>query len=87
MWTAAHALRAIGAAEIATDTGRVHWARALAEALLSRQRPDGAWANPSTELREDDPLVATPFAMAALAIARMVLTGEYRSHGRDAARP
>lgn len=87
VWTAAHALRAIGAAEIATDTGRVHWARALAEALLSRQRPDGAWANPSTELREDDPLVATPFAMAALAIARMVLTGEYRSHGRDAARP
>jgi squalene-hopene/tetraprenyl-beta-curcumene cyclase len=83
VWTGAHALRAIGAAEIKTQAGRVHWARALAEALLERQRPDGAWANPATELREDDPLVATPFAMAALGIARMVLTGEYRSHGRD----
>jgi hypothetical protein len=69
----------------------VHWARALAEALLARQRPDGSWVNASMELREDDPLVATPFAMAALGIARMVLTGEYRSHGPgssiDAARP
>lgn len=87
VWTVAHALRAIGATEIATDTGRVHWARALAEALLARQRADGAWANPSTELREDDPLVATPFAMAALAVARTVLAGEYRSHGRAPARP
>jgi squalene-hopene/tetraprenyl-beta-curcumene cyclase len=86
-WSAAHALRAVGATEIDTSAGRVHWARALAGALLARQRPDGSWANTSTELREDDPLVATPFAMAALGIARMVLTGEYRSHGRDAARP
>jgi squalene-hopene/tetraprenyl-beta-curcumene cyclase len=91
VWTAAHALRAVGATEIDTSGGRVHWARVLAEALLARQRPDGSWANASTELREDDPLVATPFAMAALGIARMVLTGEYRSHGPgssiDAARP
>lgn len=90
-WSAAHALRAMGATEIDTGAGRVHWARALAEALLARQRPDGSWANASMELREDDPLVATPFAMAALGIARMVLTGEYRSHGPgssiDAARP
>jgi squalene-hopene/tetraprenyl-beta-curcumene cyclase len=81
VWTAAHALRAMGATEIDTGAGRVHWA----------QRPDGSWVNASMELREDDPLVATPFAMAALGIARMVLTGEYRSHGPgssiDAARP
>ena len=87
VWSAAHALRAMGATEVDTGAGRVHWARALAGALLARQRPDGSWANTSTELREDDPLLATPFAMAALGIARMVLTGEYRSHGRDAARP
>jgi squalene-hopene/tetraprenyl-beta-curcumene cyclase len=91
VWTAAHALRAMGATEIETGAGRVHWAHALAEGLLARQRPDGSWANASMELREDDPLVATPFAMAALGIARMVLTGEYRSHGpgssMDAARP
>jgi squalene-hopene/tetraprenyl-beta-curcumene cyclase len=91
VWSAAHALRAMGATEVDTSAGRVHWARALAAALLARQRPDGSWANASMELREDDPLVATPFAMAALGIARMVLTGEYRSHGArssiDAARP
>lgn len=89
-WTVAHALRATGAAELDTGAGRVHWARALAEALLARQRPDGSWANPATELREDDPLLATPLAMAALGIARMVLAGEYRSHGAasiDPARP
>jgi hypothetical protein len=58
----------------------VRWAEALAEELLKRQRADGAWVNPAVLVREDDPLVATPFAMAALAISRSVLVGEYRSH-------
>ncbi|WP_428268566.1 hypothetical protein [Haliangium sp.] len=80
VWSAAHALRAVGASELALPGGREHWARALAEALLARQREDGAWANEYTELREDDPLLATPFAMAALLTARMVLAGTHQSH-------
>lgn len=39
----------------------------LPRALLHRQRPDGSWANEAVAQREDDPLVATPFAVEALA--------------------
>lgn len=80
MWSAAHALRALGKPVLATRAGEVRWAEALAEELLKRQRPDGSWVNGASEMREDDPLVATPFAVAALAIARSVVAGEYRSH-------
>ncbi len=46
----------------------------LAEELLRRQRPDGSWSNHYTDAMEDDPLIATPFAAAALAIGSRVLT-------------
>ena len=42
-----------------TDRGTVQWPQALATALLARQSEDGAFRNRSSELREDDPLVAT----------------------------
>jgi hypothetical protein len=38
----------------------------LAQMLLDRQQPDGSWANPAVDLREDDKLVATAFAIEAL---------------------
>jgi hypothetical protein len=79
-WSAAHALRAIGKPELETAKGKVVWARALARALLARQRGDGSWKNDATEMREDDPVVATSFAMAALAVCRSVISGEHRSH-------
>jgi hypothetical protein len=79
-WTAAHAYRAIGKVELITDRGHVRWAEALAAALLARQGADGSWRNPATEMREDDPVVATSFAVAALAVSRSVIAGEYRSH-------
>jgi hypothetical protein len=41
--------------------------RLLAEELLKRQRDDGSWANPAHAVREDEPLVATSFALIALA--------------------
>jgi hypothetical protein len=31
-------------------------------------------------MREDDPVVATAFATAALGVCRVALTGQYRSH-------
>ncbi len=34
--------------------------------LLRTQRSDGAWSNPENLVKEDDPLIATPFAVRAL---------------------
>jgi len=79
-WTAAHALRDLGLGRLKTERGEVVWAEALAEALLSRQRADGSWANPTSEMREDDPVVATSFAAAALAVCRVALGGPFKSH-------
>ena len=39
---------------------------ALVQALASRQERDGAWRNPEPSMREDDPLIATSFALLAL---------------------
>ena len=64
-WSLARTLAACGAA---TETpGRM---TALAEELLRRQQPNGSWVNPAVEVREEDPLVATPFAAEALARCR-----------------
>ncbi len=38
----------------------------LAEGLQRTQRPDGSWANPENLVKEDDPLIATGFAVRAL---------------------
>lgn len=83
-WSSAHALRALGTRRFAAVGGEIDWPRALAAELLSRQRPDGSWANPYSEMREDDPLLATAFAMAGLANAQAVLRGVYRSHSHEA---
>lgn len=70
-WSAAHVIRHLH---------KPRWAAALADELMHRQRMDGSWRNPASEMREDDPIVATSFAIAALAIARSVITGQPRSH-------
>ncbi|ADG67833.1 hypothetical protein Plim_2003 [Planctopirus limnophila DSM 3776] len=38
----------------------------LIRRVLDRQRADGRWENDQREMREDDPLIATPFALMAL---------------------
>jgi len=68
-WSAAHAFTRAG-------VRTTRWAELLAGELLRRQDRDGAWRNPYTAGTEDDPLIATPWAAAALAIARQALTGE-----------
>jgi len=85
VWSAAHAMRALGR-QPGQELGKGAWAEPLADTLLVKQAEDGAWRNPTTEMREDDPLVATPFAMAALSVARTVISGELRSHAADAHR-
>ncbi|MHC5056346.1 MAG: prenyltransferase/squalene oxidase repeat-containing protein [Planctomycetota bacterium] len=69
-WAAAHAFSRVGVRELRRDDGPVPWARELAAELVQRQRPDGSWSNTFTDAREDDQLVATPWAAAALAICR-----------------
>ena len=42
---------------------------AVAQSLVATQRRDGSWANPENLVKEDDPLIATAFAVRALAEA------------------
>ncbi len=72
-WSLARALAACGVHAAPAD-----WAEQLAEDLLQRQRPDGSWVNEFYEVREDDPLVATPLAAGALAVCRDVITARVR---------
>jgi squalene-hopene/tetraprenyl-beta-curcumene cyclase len=69
-WSVARALSAAGVSEVATKTGKVRWAEALADALIKRQRPDGSWCNDAVAVREDDPVMATALAASALAVCR-----------------
>lgn len=52
---------------VETAAGPVPMQRLLAEDLLGRQRDDASWINPAHAVREDDPIVATSFALLALA--------------------
>ena len=79
-WAVSHAFAALGVRQVPTPRGPTDWATALAEELLSRQRDDGSWANRYSDAKEDDPLVATPWAAAALAICRSSLMGQ--AHGQ-----
>ena len=79
-WTSSHALRALGKRTLQTEHGPVDWPHAIVEELVARQLDDGSWLNPYSELREDDPILATSFATAALAIAHATMAGQHRSH-------
>jgi len=46
------------------------WAQDLARALLGKQLDNGSFANPFTDGKEDDPLIATPFALRAMLACR-----------------
>jgi squalene-hopene/tetraprenyl-beta-curcumene cyclase len=74
-WTVAHALMASSPPVIGTRTGPIPWGSALTEALLGRQAPDGHFRNPATDLREDDPVLATALATAALGVVRFHSSG------------
>jgi len=63
---AASAAKALRAAKV-TDAGGKPWAGALKSELAKRQKADGSWANPVELVRENDPTVATAFAVIAVA--------------------
>ncbi|MGA2258603.1 MAG: hypothetical protein ABSG53_28390, partial [Thermoguttaceae bacterium] len=75
-WAASHAFLAVGLQRFQTRDGPVVWPEAFAHELLGRQRPDGSWVNRFTDAKEDDPLVATSWATAALAIGRAMTRGQ-----------
>ncbi len=58
------------------DGKPVAWAEAIADWLVHRQQPDGSWSNPVNVMNEDDPTLATAFALLTLS----------RCEGRIAAR-
>jgi squalene-hopene/tetraprenyl-beta-curcumene cyclase len=72
-WSLARALKAAGVETLTTPGGEVRWAEALSDELLRRQRDDGSWVNDALAQRENDPLVATSEASAALAICRLLV--------------
>jgi squalene-hopene/tetraprenyl-beta-curcumene cyclase len=74
VWSASHAFTRLGITKLRRPSGELAWAEVLAAELIRRQRPDGSWVNSYTDAKEDDPLVATPWAAAALAVCREVLS-------------
>jgi squalene-hopene/tetraprenyl-beta-curcumene cyclase len=69
-WSLAHGFRALGGRMQEGNGANTAWAELLARALIGRQRGDGTWVNRFTASKEDDPLVATPLALGALALCR-----------------
>jgi squalene-hopene/tetraprenyl-beta-curcumene cyclase len=66
--TASKALAVLGAETFTDAKGREHrWREELTAAIVSRQRPDGSWANPSERWLEGEPVLATAYALLALA--------------------
>jgi len=63
-------LRLLGSRALRSEGDDLSRRDRLAEALLGRQGADGSWVNSAVAVREDDPLVATSFAMLALAGCR-----------------
>ena len=61
-WSVSHALGRY-------PTDHKTWARELTEELLRRQKPEGHWVNPVPGMTEDEPIVATTFAVSALSLA------------------
>jgi hypothetical protein len=66
---AASAARALRGSQLELPDGR-DWAAELSAELAKRQAKDGSWTNPVELVRENDPLVATCNAVAALAWCR-----------------
>ena len=53
--------------------GPEDWAQQLAKALINRQQDDGSFANAYTDGKEDDPLIATPFALRTMVACRHLI--------------
>jgi len=69
--TMAKALDVLGEETFTDAAGTTHrWREELADALVSRQRDDGAWVNANARWMEDDPNLVTAYALLALSHVR-----------------
>ncbi len=59
------------------------WAGRCRDLLLERQQADGSWRNAFSDGSEDDPLVATPMALNALARLHQIVGSQHAGAGRD----
>jgi len=60
-----------GAASVFAKLGGPEgWREGIVEAVLADQHPEGFWMNEDPVQKEDDPIIATAFAVRALALAR-----------------
>ncbi|MBI2920483.1 MAG: terpene cyclase/mutase family protein [Planctomycetes bacterium] len=50
--------------------GPAGWRDRIADELIGKQRGDGSWSNAQPDMKEDDPLIATSFAVEALSRCR-----------------
>ena len=75
VWSFAHVVLHMKVRTIQTPSGPRDCLADLAGHLMRLQRKDGTWANEIGTGKEDDPLVATPFAASALAICRYMIAG------------
>ena len=67
----ARSLTAAGVGSIAREDGSsVDWRDELSSKLLSLQREDGSWVNDNNRFWENDPVLATSFAVLALSLCR-----------------
>lgn len=65
------ALAALGEESFVDAGGNKHnWRRDLFEALQKRQRSDGSWSNPNKEFFENNPDLATAYALLALSYCK-----------------
>lgn len=65
--TFAKALAALGVDEVIDAEQKSHdWRRDLVEAIVQRQNEDGSWTNKNRRWMEDDPRLATAFALLSL---------------------
>jgi squalene-hopene/tetraprenyl-beta-curcumene cyclase len=69
--TFAKAMDALGEDEFATADGKTHpWRKELHDKLKSTQAKDGSWVNPGDRFMEDQPELATAFAVLALSYTK-----------------
>ena len=69
--TMAKALDVLGEETFADAAGKEHdWRKELADAVIARQREDGAWVNANARWMENDPNLVTAYAILALAYTK-----------------
>jgi len=63
------ALSAAGEDTLPKDTGAIRWREEMIKKVISLQKPDGSWENENNRWWENDPTLATSYALLALAFA------------------